>query len=410
MSNKSIMSALTVAISLILILPTQSQAAKTNQQNAADIYQKAIKLYQPDSAIRRLITDYTKGASGPNEAILGHIKANQKVIDLVIRASKIQYCKWDVELAPLDPYGSSIDNIEPYFGNVSKIKKLSELVLADARACIHSGNFNEAIERCMTVYGICRHIDAKPTMGFLIMTFIESRTTEVVTDILGQADLDNDALKSLKVNITKYIRYRTTFIQSLDFEKSYYLKFIDKLTPEQTKDQIAMNMNSLNDDNLSQIFKEKCDYINFGSDYYVGHQEHFRNIIQKSYQQAYPELIELSEKAVNDGFTIDEKNKRCIVNCGAFMTALTSSTANKTYGISVKANTNFNALLCAIDLYVTKQTTGKLPDKLPPNSPKDPFSNKDFIYKKNTDGFILTCQGKDIKRNKTHQWDFKIHR
>ena len=70
--------------------------------------------------------------------------------------------------------------------------------------------------------------------------------------------------------------------------------------------------------------------------------------------------------------------------------------------------TNFNAIIAAIEIYIIKAKSGKLPDKLPSGLPKDLFSDKDFIYAKTGDGFILRCQGKDLDRNEIHEYEFKV--
>ena len=67
-------------------------------------------------------------------------------------------------------------------------------------------------------------------------------------------------------------------------------------------------------------------------------------------------------------------------------------------------------LLCALDIHIIKVRKGKLPEKLPSNCPKDVFSGKDFIYTKTSDGFTLQCRGKDLSKNKFHEWEFKINK
>ena len=84
---------------------------------------------------------------------------------------------------------------------------------------------------------------------------------------------------------------------------------------------------------------------------------------------------------------------------------------------------HFNALLAGIEVYLVLARTGKLPDVLPEDLPKDPFSSKDFDYRLTEGGFVIRCRGKDIcasrktyKRNKPpiiiaeffHEYKFEV--
>jgi len=44
----------------------------------------------------------------------------------------------------------------------------------------------------------------------------------------------------------------------------------------------------------------------------------------------------------------------------------------------------------------------------PEGLPKDLFSGKDFRYEKTADGFTLRCRGKDLDKNETYQYEFKV--
>ena len=39
---------------------------------------------------------------------------------------------------------------------------------------------------------------------------------------------------------------------------------------------------------------------------------------------------------------------------------------------------------------------------------KDLFSGKDFVYETTKDGFVLKCQGKDMVKDKVHEYSFKV--
>ena len=74
----------------------------------------------------------------------------------------------------------------------------------------------------------------------------------------------------------------------------------------------------------------------------------------------------------------------------------------------MESTTFSNAIKAALELYIITAKTGKLPDSLPPGMPKDLFSGKDFKYEKISDGFTLKCQSKDLSKDETHEYKFKV--
>ena len=116
------------------------------------------------------------------------------------------------------------------------------------------------------------------------------------------------------------------------------------------------------------------------------------------YENAYRELEKLNEKVTKEAGTRPE----------ALATSIMSPSVTKLYTNEVTFKTSFNAVNAAINLYLAKAKTGRLPDELPDGMPKDLFSGKDFIYEKTKDGFILRCQGKDLHKDKIHEYEFKV--
>jgi hypothetical protein len=95
-------------------------------------------------------------------------------------------------------------------------------------------------------------------------------------------------------------------------------------------------------------------------------------------------------------------------NKHAVLTAFLTPATRNAYNLSVRANALNNATRTAVEIYIIKTKTGKLPDALPADSPKDPFSGKDFEYEVTKKGFILRCQAEDLKKNDIHQYEFKV--
>ncbi len=116
------------------------------------------------------------------------------------------------------------------------------------------------------------------------------------------------------------------------------------------------------------------------------------------YRQAHEELSRLAEQLKEDSV---ERPESALV---AFMVP----TVSKGRSRQAAKDTFFNAVTAAIDIYLVKAKTGKLPEKLPSGLPKDLFSGKGFEYEITADGFVLRCPGKDLLEDKHRQYRFNV--
>jgi hypothetical protein len=78
--------------------------------------------------------------------------------------------------------------------------------------------------------------------------------------------------------------------------------------------------------------------------------------------------------------------------------------------VDLRDKNQTDAVRVAIDVYIIKAKTGRLPGSLPTGSPKDLFSGEDFEYQKTSDGFVLRCRGKDLQKDKIHEYEFKVRK
>ena len=68
-----------------------------------------------------------------------------------------------------------------------------------------------------------------------------------------------------------------------------------------------------------------------------------------------------------------------------------------------------NCTRAAVELYLILTKTGQLPEELPDNLPKDPYTGRDFLYEITEDGFVLGCQSDIFKRGK-ERFAFQIRK
>ncbi|NQT00805.1 MAG: hypothetical protein HQ580_02150 [Planctomycetes bacterium] len=135
--------------------------------------------------------------------------------------------------------------------------------------------------------------------------------------------------------------------------------------------------------------------------YYIKHMDTLQTILSTpmNYGKVYTELKKLNEQPRKD---LAENNT------DAYITSIVAAGYDKIVSVETSGKTLNNAVRTAVEVYIQKAQTGQLPGTLPTGLPKDLFSGKDFRYEKTADGFTLRCRGKDLDKNETYQYDFKV--
>jgi len=135
--------------------------------------------------------------------------------------------------------------------------------------------------------------------------------------------------------------------------------------------------------------------------YYIKHMDTLQTILSTpmNYAKVYSELKKLNEQPHKD---LAENNT------DAYLTSILAAGYGKIVSNEISSKTLTNAVRAAIEIYIQKAKTGQLPGTLPTGLPKDLFSGKDFRYEKTTNGFTLRCRGKDLNKNETYSYEFKV--
>jgi hypothetical protein len=76
------------------------------------------------------------------------------------------------------------------------------------------------------------------------------------------------------------------------------------------------------------------------------------------------------------------------------------------YVLQTRYKADFSALQAALDLYIAKAGTGRLPSSLPAASPRDPYTGGQFQYEPTGNGFVLRCGAKDLDKNEVREYRF----
>ena len=379
-----------VCITLLLAVSTTSVfALPPDPDNAALVYYQAFLLYeQPDQATSGLLKDLAQGKIEPSEKIIEYVQGCNTSLELAMIASEIPMCNWGVR------YSEGFAANLPFLGQV---RSLYFLMTADARILAADGAYQEALSRCIAAKSMGQHMGDNMLISVLVAMSIDTGANNCIRDILGSMPADADTLQWLKTQLLTVPTRALSVNQALKIEREVALRTVQVENIDMLVEALTRAGVEVTDEMLEQV-----DEISLARcrEHYSNHMSALQNILsaQMTYAKKYRELEKLDERVNNEAKE----------NSDATLTAFLAPATTKAYNLSVRANAVNNATRAAVDIYIIKAKTGKLPDALPADAPKDPFSGRDFDYEVTKTGFVLRCRAEDLDKNEIQQYEFKV--
>ncbi|MEN6384068.1 MAG: hypothetical protein ABFD79_02610 [Phycisphaerales bacterium] len=372
---------------IIILLNSIVIAYPSDPDNAALLYYQAFLLCgQPDTATETILRDVLDGSVEPNDKVIECVDKNKQTIRLAIEASKISYCDWGLK------YSDGLSMEMPYLGHT---RLLTYLMICEARILARNGDFRTALDLCLAVQRMARQHGESTDVGYLMGNSISKRSSACIQDILSKMPANFEIIDWLEKELCYIDAMPFSLPKILEDSSAIFRTYINKKKanelfstelPDKTFQSLARARISNGND---EFFKQNAAYW----DSYVGN---VRSAMALAYMQAYPKLQGL----VKDNSETDKPQ--------ATFARLLMPGYDKIYDIGVASQTQFNAVRAAIEIYKIQNIRCKLPDELPADLPKDLFSDKPFVYEKTSDGFVLRCQGKDLSKDETYEYKFKV--
>jgi len=388
--NKTVIALLSLLISIV---PTSVTFAYP-PDNAALPYYRACLYYQPDGEIKKAISDFVKNNIELNDQIKQFVEQEQDMVELVLIASDIPNCDWGLDMskglsAPMPP--------------LACMRGLSRLVIADAKIRALQGDYKTALDQALSVKKMSRHVSDKTLVSNLVCYSLKTSAALCIRDVLSDMAEDVETLQWLKVELvnlsTEHPSIQSAFaaetkICTQDFRIEKTDEILNMISDcDMTEGNIWLELFQNRIRNADEAFYQR------NKTYYM---ELTANIIavldaSEDYAENIARLKDIAETP-----TTEAKQNPDATLAAVFIPAL-----SKVYNLSVRSKTLSNATRAAVDLYIIKTKTGKLPDEIPQGLPKDMFSGQDFEYVKTSDGFILRCKAQDLISNKVHEYHFR---
>ncbi len=381
----------------LLILSSPVFAYPPDPDNAALLYYQAYISYEKaDDTMEDMVTDLARGNIEPNERIKKYIESCRTAIDLATAATEIPNCNWGLKYS---------DGVSINLAHVAQTRKLVFLITAEARILAAEGDYQKAINRCLTVHKIGKHVGDDTPISFLVSMAIDKVVASRIQDILADMPQDLETLISLKAKLAE-VPFKTPSLRvAMRLEKECFSSEMkvdkrDKLLalcsgPGEVGDLEKMAIKRVTEGD--EVFFAK------NRDYYIKHMNSLDEVLESSipYAEVYSRLEQLNERP----------GKEITENPAATLTSLLTPAFGRIYSIEIRTKTISNSIRTAVEIYMIKAKSGKLPDALPDGLPGDLFSGKDFKYEKTADGFALRCQGEEFQKGRMRRMlEFKVNK
>jgi hypothetical protein len=363
--------------------------APPNPDNAALLYYQAFLLRpEPNTAIIEKIHDVFFDAEPDRQlrTYLGHCLPMMEMAEI---ASRIPKCTWGIW------HGS-----EPRFSAKdlnSQVSNLRDILLVDARTLGADGRYRAALERCLTVRRMARHLSNSSNVGVVLMARSgDAMALRTVRHVLSLMPSDAEILTWFRGQLAVVQGVPPAFSETLQADFKRYLdhvrtnpvplRYLRNRLIKQAEDERAKDAarNLTDEELLSRACAPFPDF--FDSIFRIADSE-----------MEYEQKLTQMQRLYNE---FKEEHGTDPVVAYVLQWAGPGYMIDRQYPFQVGHEAHINGIKAAVEIYLVLAKTGELPEKLPEHLPKDPFTGRDFGYEITDEGFALRCQGEEFLTRK----------
>jgi len=422
MSNKNLSNKITICCAIFLwALEAQAAAALPPDPNNAALlyYQSFLLCPKPDAYTRESIYKALRGTE-PDEKVRKYLNLQncRKTIKLAEAAAQIPECNWGI------PYSQGLGVRLP---QLVEIRDFVLILRADALLLAADEDYRAAFERCLMMRRFARHVGDDAILLYSSSITVDRNALSCIQHLLGYMKPDIETLTWLKnrLSIESGASTSPARVSNLDFELAVQSLRMNADILENTrqamlkKEQIkalarerlaqntgnAKEVQSLTDEELISLARKPYD-------------DFLNSALQvmdsgMPYEKKYAEIKRLTDELEKEFGGDTVATIMMLAHPEKMLTlSIVMACADqvlKLYNVHVRHTTHLNALKAAVEIYLVRAKTGKLPDKLPDYLPKDPYVGRDFEYEITDEGFALRCQGEEFQKGRMRQMlEFKV--
>jgi hypothetical protein len=376
---------------VVMFAASPVPAIPPDPDNAALLYyQGFLSLAELDEDARDHIAEVARGEVAPDDKVRQNISKCKGAIDFAEAADRAMFCNWGVR------YSQGFECLLP---QMAQARYLTFVLIADARLRASDGDYKEALERCLMTCNFARHIGDDTTISYLVSLSVRTLSYKCMREIIGMTARNEELLKWFRNELVTSSDDSLSVVRPLKIEVELVtdlmkMENVEKLTRVLTDSGLGLVTDS-KEKKVSEMVKE-IDKKTLERARLIYSERMNSALVVLSTNMPY-ESADAQLKRLSDEF---DPNNPPEALAGTFVPSFA-----RIYSQETIRRTTFNAIVTALEIYLSRTETGKLPDQLPEDVPKDLLSCKDFEYEKNDDGFILRCPGRD---SDIYKFEFKV--
>ncbi len=386
--------------------------------NAALLYYRAsLCLPEADPCTVRIMDRMWKGRE-PDDCVREYLGGCLKAFQLAQLASQIPQCDWGLIYDPLWEHRTEAH---------LSLRRLSRALVASARTLAFDGHYRAAFENCLVVRRLAGHIGDDTYILYCMSRASGYMAMRGILDVLTKTPSESGILTWLRDQLTivkgtpsrpavAFGKWRDRELMEWrpydgdkPFDRSWALGQIEdkeerKKLIDLTDEQLLVHFLSL------QRMRLDCQYGLAVPDAlfaqarkeYDGFLASVVAIMQSgiAYPQKQDKLKEMTEESYYAGKRYD----------AIALLGFPGEGAQYYHQFTVSDTAYLNCALVAISVRLTAARTGQLPEALPDDFPKDPFTGEEFEYELTEDGFVLRFDPERVSGIRIREFRFKAGR
>lgn len=210
-------------------------------------------------------------------------------------------------------------------------------------------------------------------VSYLVGIAVNGMTNDCLIQIISDMPQHTRNMTRLKTNLLEIDSIPLSVKFALLAEKETWLMF---MTPEHIEATIRYCIDD-------ETFMKKLLSLSNDKEFLERNRKHFEDI--------YADVIAAFDMPYVEGYTALKNLDQNLAKQSEDypLTTMLMPAISKIVSLKTRFETHNNAIRTAVEIYLVKAKTGKLPDKQPVSLPGNIFSGKDFDYEKTDNGFIL---------------------
>ncbi len=329
----------------------------------------------------------------PNKSLRTYLFKCRDAIKMAEMASEIAECDWGIM------YSRGHGRRAP---QSMEIRHLTFVLRAEALLHAADGDHRAAFDRCLMMRRFAGHVGEDNQNLYLMSIAVDSVALGCIQFLLTSSESSQETLTWLKRRLAVQKDLSQSFAKVLnrDFELTLQtlhtnrkvLKYVgDEFAEKAANDAARQRIQDMTDDEL--IALAKAPY----ADYLDSVVEVINSRIP--YEQKCARMKTLAGNLESEHGDIGVT--RMMLMSGSEMPL-------RSYEIHVRHTAHLNAIMTGVEILLIHAQTGQLPEELPDDLPKDPFTGKLFGYKQTEDGFALICPDEVFQTPGRLSLEFKV--